>query len=39
MLAGELLDIVHRAMDRPDLDYAEPPVRLSGGYFTEITLH
>jgi len=35
MLAADLLDVVRREVGRGDLDYAEPPMRLSGGYFTE----
>jgi aminoglycoside phosphotransferase (APT) family kinase protein len=35
MLAGELLDAVRTDAGRSDLDYAESPTRLSGGYFTE----
>ena len=35
MLDEELLDAVRREVGRGDLDYAEPPTRLSGGYFTE----
>src|SRR6202035_5780205 len=35
VLDGELLDVVRRAVGRDDVTYAEPPVRFSGGFFTE----
>jgi aminoglycoside phosphotransferase (APT) family kinase protein len=35
MLAADLLDAIRHTVGRADLDYAEPPIRLSGGYFTE----
>jgi aminoglycoside phosphotransferase (APT) family kinase protein len=35
VLAGELLDAVFTEVGRADVAYAEPPVRLSGGFFTE----
>jgi aminoglycoside phosphotransferase (APT) family kinase protein len=35
MLDGELLDVARSETGRVDLVYAEPPVRLSGGFFTE----
>jgi aminoglycoside phosphotransferase (APT) family kinase protein len=34
-LADELLDAARAATGRADLAYAEPPVRLGGGFFTE----
>jgi hypothetical protein len=35
MLAGELLELLRVRTGTPDLRYAEPPTRLSGGYYTE----
>jgi aminoglycoside phosphotransferase (APT) family kinase protein len=35
VLDGELLEIARRATGRDDVAYAEPPVRFTGGFFTE----
>src|SRR3954451_13001249 len=35
VLAEELLDVVRSETGRAGISMAEPPVRLSGGYFTE----
>jgi aminoglycoside phosphotransferase (APT) family kinase protein len=32
----ELLAVLRRRLDRPELDYAEPPTRLGGGFWAEI---
>jgi len=35
-LAADLLDVLRHKLERPELDYAEPPISLGGGFWADI---